>query len=305
MFTSLGRSARQVCGALTVTVLLAASGPAQAAVPEQARALRSSACAAHSGKQLAGKHLTQADLDSDHTFRCADLRGAHLAGLSLAQGDFTGADLSGADLHQANLIQTELDGATLAKADLTHADLTQASASHADLSGANLTGADLTQADLTGARLDGAALSGARFTQAELGGVTFEGATGLIRWDRYLLIGAAALFVLLALRLLVATGRAPEPAPQQRVRQLVFGLTGRLLAVLGLHIFVGFLIGEIVPAVGDPVQQICQGPQCAVGVGVGFAGPWLAVGAVAAGFAVMARGRRRTAPVKATAERAW
>ncbi|WP_367318763.1 pentapeptide repeat-containing protein [Streptomyces sp. HUAS ZL42] len=306
MFASLrGRgpgpaTAGRVCGALAVTVLLAASSPAQAVVPESSRASQSSVCAAHSGKQLAGKHLTQQDADSDHDFRCADLRGADLAGLSFSQDDFTGADLSGADLRQADLTQAELVDATLAEADLTHADLTQVNASHADLKGANLNGADLTQADLTGARLDGAVLSGAQFTQAELGGVTFDGATGFTRWDRYLLIGAAGLFALLALRLLVVVRRAPAP-PAVRGRLLVFGLVGRLLVVLGLHMFAGFLIGQIVPAViGEPVQQICQGPQCAVGVGLGMAGPWLAFGTVAVGVAVLARGLVRTAPARQT-----
>ncbi|WP_128377120.1 pentapeptide repeat-containing protein [Streptomyces cavernae] len=301
MFASLRRpgpgtvTARRLCGALAVTVLLAAAGPAQAVVPESSRVSQSSACATHSGKQLAGKHLTQQDIDSDHTFRCADLRGADLAGLSLTQDDFTGADLSGADLHQADLTQAEWVGATLAKADLSHADLTQANVSQADLTGANLTGADLTQADLTGARLDGAALSGAQFTQAELDDATFEGVTGVTRWDLYLLIGAAGLFVVLALRLLVVVGRAPAPAAV-RARRLVFGLAGRLLVVLALHMFIGFMIGQVVASgVGDPVQQTCQGPQCAVGVGLGMAGPYLAVGAGAVGVAMLTWGQMRTA----------
>ncbi|MFD2683569.1 pentapeptide repeat-containing protein [Streptomyces phyllanthi] len=293
---------RRVCGALAVTVLLAASGPAQAVALESSRASQSSECAAHSGKQLAGKRLTQQDVDSDRVFRCADLRGADLAGLSLIQDDFTGADLTGAKLRGANLTQADLVGARLAKADLTDTELTQVSASQADLTGANLTGADLTQADLTGARLNGAALSGAQFSQTELDGTAFDDATGVIRWDYYLLIGAAGLFVLLALRLLRTAGRAPAPTAV-RVRLLAFGLAGRLLIVLGLHMFAGYLIGQVVPlATGSPLKQICQGPHCAVGVGLGFAGPWLALGTVAVGFAVLTRKQAGTTSARPTVQ---
>ena len=90
---------------------------------------------------LIAADLTRADLTRTDLAR-ADLTGANLTGANL-----TGADLTGADLTDANLGVAWLINACLARADLTGADLASA-----DLTGADLTSADLTSADLTSAR---------------------------------------------------------------------------------------------------------------------------------------------------------
>lgn len=92
----------------------------------------------------------------------ANLSGAGLDGLSLANGDLAGANLSQATLKNASLPSANLTNVTLASADLTGANLSQA----------DLSGASLTSASLTGTNLDGATVTGTDFT-----GVTWSDTT--------------------------------------------------------------------------------------------------------------------------------
>jgi uncharacterized protein YjbI with pentapeptide repeats len=77
-----------------------------------------STCQPGSGPQLAGRHLTKADIAGYEpgSLRCADLSGANLSGLSLIQIDLSSANLRDADLAHADLTQATLDGADLADA---------------------------------------------------------------------------------------------------------------------------------------------------------------------------------------------
>jgi len=86
----------------------------------------------------------------------ANLVGAVLLQLNLANVDLSGADLTGADL-QGSI----LTGANLANTELRDAILTGANLTGAILLRANLKGANLTQTDLTGANLRDAILTGA------------------------------------------------------------------------------------------------------------------------------------------------
>ena len=228
--------------AMVVGVIAAVALPAIAA--SAATGAAGIGCTPGSGAKLAGKHIT-ADIVSAHSnaFRCANLTGADLSGLSLTDADFTGANLTNANLQGADLTQANLTGAILRGAKLQNDGMIQATISDADFTGANLTdaklgqatahgtifvkanlsgvnfgqaemqgakltgatlnGADFTQADLTGANLSGADVSGATFTQATLTNTNFKGATGLLPWSTYVLIGAVVIFVLLMLRTLV------------------------------------------------------------------------------------------------------
>lgn len=201
-------------------------------------------CTPGSGRNFAGKRVTATEVSAQLDLSCANLSGADLRGISLIQvqmqgvlatnanftGDdlgqatLTGAVLRGANLSGADLTQATLTGADLSGADLSHARLGQAEASHANFSGANLSNADLTQTTLTDADLSHANVGGATFTRAALGGVQLNGVQGVPDWSGYLLIGALALFVLLAANTVrrVLRGRhgrpskpaAPAPTPQ-------------------------------------------------------------------------------------------
>jgi hypothetical protein len=161
------------------------------------RASAAPSCRPGSGPHLAGRHLDAAALGGLTSLACADLTGADLSGLDLTQRDLTGVRAEHASFRDARLVQADLPGADLKGADLRGADLTQATLTGADLSGADLTGVHATQAGLTGATLDGARVDGGDFSQAELGHASLKHVKGLTDWSRYLLIGAAAVFVLL------------------------------------------------------------------------------------------------------------
>lgn len=264
-------------------------------------------CQPGSGKQLAGRHLTASDLSSFQPgdLRCANLAGADLSGLSLGQVDFTGAILRNADLQHADLTQATLDFADLTGANLTDATMIQAEAKQAKLTGANLSGVDLTQADLTGADLSKSKLSGTSFTQATLDHTTFTGATGVPPWNLYVVGAAVVIFVLLiigSIRRAVrntrnAGGFAFASASGNRSGGLlVRGVIGSLLAALGLSLFIGGLLGEILSASGPPVTQTCVGALCKVGVASGFIGLFGGVFVAIAGFGIRASGRQRTQP---------
>ena len=298
------------------TGLLMILGPTQGHAAPSGQAAPAG-CTAGSGPQLREHHFTQVELDDHPDLRCADLRNANLTGLSLIQVDFTGADLtqarmsgarliqatftganaSGADLSGANLGQATLKSANFTGADLSHAVLSQVEAGGAIFVDADLSDADLTQAELRGAHLDGANLEGATFTQASLDGVTVAGADGGIRWDVWIAIAAVALFLLVAVRLLVAVGRS-DLRGSVRARVVGFGLLGRLIVVLGVHIFVAGLYGIVSSGVGGPFVALCTGPQCVVGVDLGMWSPFIGTGVALAGLVVCTLGRapRMVAP---------
>jgi uncharacterized protein YjbI with pentapeptide repeats len=123
---------------------------------------------------LHGVHLHEADLTSAQLYR-ADLHGAHLHRAQLYRAYLSGADLSGVDLSEAtlrkaNLIAANVSGANLIAADLSEADLREAHLRGAYLSGVRFSGADLSQADLRDTTLSSADLSGADLTRADLTG---------------------------------------------------------------------------------------------------------------------------------------
>lgn len=134
-----------------------------------AQTAQATSCRPGSGAHLAGKRLTNAELQSyseNGQLRCADLTKANLSGLSLIQDDLTGAilrkaNLSGADFGQATLSHAQFQGANMAKVDLIQATLTGA-----NLSGANLRSAKFGQATMPGANLSKAILISADFGQA-------------------------------------------------------------------------------------------------------------------------------------------
>ncbi|SDO41932.1 Pentapeptide repeat-containing protein [Nakamurella panacisegetis] len=307
---SLGRAAAAISLAAVALCLLGAAPASAAPAPSTPPPGVSSGCTAGSGAQLREHHFSQSELDHHPDLRCADLQSADLTGLSLVQVDLTGADLRQARMSGANLIQATLTGARAAGADLssakmgqatlTSADFTGADLSYADLSqvegakatfvDADLSHADLTQAQLRGAHLDRANLTGATFTQATLDGVTLAGTHGGVRWDVWIAVAAVALFLIFALRLLVAVGRSGLRGAA-RAKVLGFGLLGRLILVLGIHVFVAGLYGIVSSATGGPSVALCTGPQCAVGVDLGMWSPFVGVGVALAGLAVCTYGR--------------
>ena len=283
------RAALATVGSLVAAVFLTAS-------TATAMGAATATCTPGSGPDLAGKHLTSSDLSS-HTsgLQCANLTGADLSGLSLAQVDFTGAVMRDANLQQADLTQATLDQADLSGANLSNATMTQVSARHAKLVGAELAHADLTQADLTGADLAKANLSGTTFTQATLDQANFTGATGVPQYSLYLLIVAGIILVLLALgsirkgsRILrLSRENMSNFAMSRSGIALTRGLLGSLVVALGFHLFLGGLIDEIASASGPPVAQTCSaGALCTVGVASGFFGLFGGVFVIIAGFAV-------------------
>jgi len=268
-------------GALLPLAGVAAASTVRAATPPT--------CARGSGADLHGRRLTAADLERRDDLRCADLSGADLSGLDLvqrdlgravlrdanltgarlAQADLTQADLSGAHLRTADLTQATLTAAVLRGADLGHADLGQVEARSADFTGADLSGADLTQAHLDGAHLDRANLAGVTTTQAYLNDASFSGARGVTPWDRYLLIGAGILYALLVAG---AVRTHLRHGTRHRLPQAIFG---RMVLVIGLHLFAGYLIGRIASTTGPPVDQTCSGVQCSLGVAAGGWAPFV------------------------------
>jgi uncharacterized protein YjbI with pentapeptide repeats len=131
-----------------------------------------------SGADLARLHL--ADVATGADFRIgadlgrAILRGANLRSANLRSADLTDANLDGADLAGAWLSGAALVGAYLRSANLRWAHL-DANLRGADLTDANLSSANLDHANLTGAHLDGADLTYARL-RAQLSGATLTGA---------------------------------------------------------------------------------------------------------------------------------
>jgi uncharacterized protein YjbI with pentapeptide repeats len=127
---------------------------------------------------LHGVHLHEADLTSAQLYR-ADLHGAHLHRAQLYRAYLSGADLRGVDLSEAtlrkaNLIAANVTGANVIAADLSEADLREAHLQGAYLSGVRLSGADLSQADLRDTTLTSADLSGANLTRADLSGANLS-----------------------------------------------------------------------------------------------------------------------------------
>jgi len=282
------------------TALAAASGLVAAVLQTASTAAATGAAAASctpgSGPDLAGRHLTSSDLSRYSSgLQCANLTGADLSGLSLAQVDFTGAILRDAQLQHADLSQATLDHADLSGADLSDAQMTQVSARYAKLAGAELAHADFTQADLTGADLAKANLSGATFTQATLDQASFTGATGIPPYSLYLLIVVGLVLTVLMLgsvrksrRILRLNRQAMSPFAMSRTGiTLTRGLAGSLVVALGIHLFLGGLVDEVVSSSGPPLAQTCSaGALCTVGVASGFVGLFGGVFIILAGFAI-------------------
>jgi hypothetical protein len=67
--------------------------------------------------------------------------------------------------------------------------------------------------------------------------------------------------------------------------RLLVGLAGTLLVVVGLHGFVGGMVGTITEAL-NPLQPPCDGPHCAVGIDAGWLGLTFGIPATIAGFAI-------------------
>ena len=285
-------------------LLLAASallaGGAAAAPPS---------CSPGSGLDLHAKRLTAAYLQRRPDLRCANLTGADLSGLSLVQqnlgravlrnANLTGADLTQADLTEADLtaahlsgahlIQVTLTDAVLRDADLSHVDLGQADAQGADFTGADLTDADLTQAHLEHAHLDHAHVGGLKTTQAYLSGTTFTHVRGAQPWDRYLLIGCAVLYVFLVLG---AVRTHLRRGTRSKLPQAIFG---RMILVIGVHLFAGYVLGQIASATGPPADQTCNGVQCSLGVAAGGWAPFVGFLLIFVGAGISGAARRRPA----------
>lgn len=283
------RTALATAGGLVAAVFLTASTAA-------AMGATTASCTPGSGPDLAGRHLTSSDLSSYSSgLQCANLTGADLSGLSLAQVDFTGAVMRDANLQHADLSQATLNQADLSGANLSNAQMIQVSARYAKLVGAELAHADFTQADLTGADLARANLSGTTFTQATLDQANFAGATGVPPYSLYLLIVAGIILTLLILgsirkgrRVLRVNRQAMSSFAMSRTGiTLVRGLVGSLVIALGFHLFLGGLVDEIVSSSGPPLAQTCSaGTLCTVGVASGFFGLFGGVFVIIAGFAV-------------------
>jgi uncharacterized protein YjbI with pentapeptide repeats len=223
-----GRRGAAIAGVLLLA-LCANPAPALAA----AQATVAPTCAPGSGRKLAGKQITDAKARARGGLQCADLSGANLSGLDLIQADLSAVLAPNANFSGAKLGQATLSGAVLRGANFQDADLSQATLTGADFSGANLTrahleqveaaGVNLSQTDLSNAvliqatlnqaNLSGAKVDGADFTQAETSGADVDGLRGLTDWSKYLLLGAAVIFLLAAVGPVV---RAMRRAPKRR-----------------------------------------------------------------------------------------
>ena len=127
------------------------------------------------------------------SFSDADLRGARLAGKSLAERlegkNFvesyadreyqSGVGVTTADLSGVDLRRSMMDGVDLHGADLSGARLVATSLRHANLQGTILNGADLRSADLRGADLRGAYLTNAKLDGVQIVGAKLDGAHGV------------------------------------------------------------------------------------------------------------------------------
>ncbi|AZI58231.1 pentapeptide repeat-containing protein [Nakamurella antarctica] len=300
--TRLVRRAALASLASLAALLIGSQAMASSAAPQ--------ACAPLSGVQMAKHVFTAAEVSQRPNFSCADLRGASFVGLRLGQVNFvganlTGAKLAGAELSQANFSKANLTGADLAGADLVQAtlvganltgsslvgaDLGQAEAGGAVFTGADLSKAKLTQTNLTNAVMDQTNLSGTSFMQATLTGATLEGATGVVRWDIYVAVGALALLTLLIIGFLV-TALTRNLQGASLVRVLTFGILGRVSLVLGIHFLLGGLIGVFGTVLLGPVAQMCSGPQCAIGIDRGMQGTFIGVGLIVVSTFLMAFAR--------------
>ncbi|MGI3171558.1 pentapeptide repeat-containing protein [Pseudooceanicola sp. C21-150M6] len=89
----------------------------------------------------------------------ADLRAAHLQGVTLWGAQLQGANLNQAQLQGADLWQAQLQGAHLEQAQLWGADLGHAQLQGATMWGAQLQGANLAKAQLQGAKLEATTFS--------------------------------------------------------------------------------------------------------------------------------------------------
>jgi hypothetical protein len=94
--------------------------------------------------------------------RPADLRGAHLEGVTLASANLENAWLMGTNLKSADLTDGCLRRCNLENGNLQGARLSSADLREADLTGADLSGADVYRVSFEHTILDGANLSGIR-----------------------------------------------------------------------------------------------------------------------------------------------
>ena len=101
-------------------------------------------------------------------YQNADLKGAHLTGVSLSEANLKGAHLTGANLRRADLTIANLTRADLTEANLTEANLRKANLTGANLRKANLKGASLRRADLSDANLKGADLTEVRWDESTI-----------------------------------------------------------------------------------------------------------------------------------------
>ncbi|BAZ12082.1 pentapeptide repeat-containing protein [Calothrix sp. NIES-4071] len=131
-----------------------------------------------SGAKLNGVNLANANLSvvnlSGANLNSANLRYAKLNVARLSGAHLMGADLKDASLNVANLIRADLSHAILRKASLIRTELIRANLSHADLMQANLKNADLREATLRQANLSGANLSDVNFRGGFLTGANLE-----------------------------------------------------------------------------------------------------------------------------------
>ena len=65
----------------------------------------------------------------------------------------------------------------------------------------------------------------------------------------------------------------------------MFGVVGSFVAVLGIHLTIGGLIGTVLGMM-DPLAAVCDGPHCAVGVDAGVVGITIGVFVSLFGFAL-------------------
>lgn len=128
---------------------------------------------------ISGKFMSVRDAVLRLYHSRADLSGADLGNVYLANTCFSSANLRGVSFHGADLAGIDLYKANLSEADLSEANLSGANLRWADLNDANLTGANLTEANLRGANLTNANLSGANLIGADLSGANLNWAFGL------------------------------------------------------------------------------------------------------------------------------
>jgi uncharacterized protein YjbI with pentapeptide repeats len=80
------------------------------------------------------------------------------------------------------------------------------------------------------------------------------------------------------------------PQPRRRVGvRLVCGIIGTIVAVLGIHMFAGALLGEVGGAI-NPLASQCSGVHCKVGVDLGIPALTYAPFVAIAGFVIRSRG---------------